>query len=509
MVRLPERGERRNVGRIIPRPAPARPPTNPRTGDGDPMAQLRIPSPGAGSSVEERRAAGRSARKTVARTSHGDWSPAEDRDDPIAILERQAESREPTLVPLRHSRMLASAFTFYRGNAAIMAADLAATPSSGLWAQLCGDAHLSNFGGFAAPDRRLVFDVNDFDETLPGPWEWDLKRLVASFEIAGRDRGFARKERAGVVATAVGEYRRAMHRYAEMGNLDLFFERLDLTGVEAEYGGAVSKAERRAFDRNVAKAGAKNRMRALAKLTHRVGGELRIAPQPPLIVPLENLLDDRQARDADERLRAMIDTYRLTLDEAHRRLLDSYHYVHSACKVVGVGSVGTRAWIGLFVGRDEGDPLFLQIKEAQESVLEPFTVPSEHSHHGERVVRGQRMTQAASDIMLGWMTAEGLDGNERHFYVRQLWDAKWSAQVETFSSRQMNAFARLCGSTLARAHARSGDRIAIAGYLGRGTRFDEAMNRFAVAYADQNELDFAALEQAVRDGRVEADGGEG
>lgn len=456
-------------------------------------------------SAEDRAAAGKAVRAGTPRSSHGEWAPQPDRADPVAILQKQAESRVPELVPLRYGRMLASALTFYRGAAGIMAADLAPTPVSGYQAQLCGDAHLSNFGGFAAPDRTLVFDVNDFDETLPGPWEWDVKRLVASFEIGGRDRGFGREDRLAIVGTAAGAYRRTMRELADLTNLDLWYRRLDLVGVIAEYGGEIGKRDRRNLDRNIAKAQAKDRMRAFSKLTERVDGKLRIVSQPPLLVPLEELATPKQAREADEAIREMLDTYRDSLSSENRYLFEGYDYVHAARKVVGVGSVGTRAWIALFIGRDERDPLFLQIKEAEESVLEEFAAPSEFSHHGRRVVEGQRLTQAAGDILLGWMSATGLDGRDREFYVRQLWDEKASARVELMSPRSMGAYARMCGSTLARAHARSGDRIGIAAYLGRGSTFDDAMVRFASAYADQNERDFAALEQAARDGRVEAD----
>ena len=401
--------------------------------------------------------------------------------------------------------MLASAFTFYRGAAAIMAADLAEAPRSGLHAQLCGDAHLSNFGGYAAPDRSLVFDCNDFDETLPGPWEWDVQRLVASFEIAARDRGFGRKDRRLVVATAAREYRHAMRRLAAVSNLDVWYQRFDVAKAVAKFGKSIDEEDRKRFDRNLAKARSKDRMRAFSKLTERVDGELRITPQPPLIVPIEDLMTASQAREADESIRAMLDTYRRSLSSENRHLFDSYRYVHAARKVVGVGSVGTRAWIVLFVGRDDGDPLFLQLKEAEASVLEIYAGRSRARHHGRRVVEGQRLMQAAGDILLGWMTASGLDGKTRHFYVRQLWDQKASARVELMGPKAMVAYATLCGSTLARAHARSGDRIAIAGYLGGGPKFDEAMARFASAYADQNERDFAVLNEAVQSGRIEAD----
>ena len=461
-----------------------------------------MPTPTAASPAE-RAELGKASRVEAPRSSHGEWEPPAERPDPLATLRAEDASRLPELVPLRYGRMLASAFTFYRGAAGIMAADLAGTPASGLWAQLCGDAHLSNFGGFAAPDRAIVFDVNDFDETLPGPWEWDVKRLAASFEIAGRDRGFRRRDRRAIVATAVREYREAMRRFAAMTNLDLWHMRLDLDAVIAEYGAGIDRQGRERFDRNTRKAQAKTRMRALEKLTERVDGELRIVSQPPLIEPLRDLLTPSQAVDADERVRAMLAGYRETLGEAHRHLFDGYRYLDCARKVVGVGSVGTRAWIVLLLGRDERDPLFLQIKEAEESVLEPYAAPSAFSHHGRRVVEGQRLTQAAGDILLGWMTVRGLDDLERTFYVRQLWDQKASARVDLMRPSHMTAYARLCGATLARGHARSGDRIAIGAYLGGGSVFDAALVRFADVYADRNQADFDLVAGAARDGAIE------
>ena len=402
--------------------------------------------------------------------------------------------------------MLASAFAFYRGAAAIMAADLAGTPRSGIDVQLCGDAHLENFGVFAAPDRRLVFDVNDFDETLPGPWEWDVKRLAASFAVAGRERRFAEAVRREVVATAVRHYRMAMRQYAREGNLDVWYERLDVAALTDRVEGEATKKERKRFDRNLAKARTKDRLRAFSKLTTEVDGELRIISDPPLIVPLEELFADR-AEEADRRVRGVIDEYRMTLQEARRHLVDQYHYVHTARKVVGVGSVGTRAFIALFIGRDRDDPLFLQVKEAEASVLEPYVAPSSYDHHGQRVVEGQRLMQAASDVFLGWLTALGPDEKKRHFYVRQLWDQKGSALVDVMSPRQMTAYAEICGSTLARAHARSGDRIAIASYLGSGDTFDRALADFAEAYADLNQGDYEALRKAADEGRVQAQEG--
>ncbi len=460
---------------------------------------------GPGATPAERAAAGKAARARVPRSSHADWAPATDRRDPVEILEDQAADRLPELVPLRYSRMLASPFTFYRGAAAIMAADLARTPTSGLWVQACGDAHLSNFGAFASPSRDLVADVNDFDETLPGPWEWDLKRLAASFEIAGRDRRFDASTRRTIVRAVAGSYREAMRRFAALTNLDLWYLQVEIDQIRERFEGDASRKELKQLDRNIAKARRKTRMRAFDKLTTRVDGELRIIHDPPVVVPLEEVFAGKQLATADGRVRKLIEEYHDTLGAANQRLLDTYRYVHAARKVVGVGSVGTRAWIALFVGRDEGDPLFLQVKEAQRSVLEPYTAPSAYRHQGERVVEGQRLTQATSDILLGWLTATGPDGRKRDFYVRQLWDQKGSAAVELMSPARMGAYAQVCGAILARAHARSGDRIAIAAYLGGGDRFDRAIADFARAYADQNERDYSALLRAVDEGRIEVE----
>jgi uncharacterized protein (DUF2252 family) len=454
-------------------------------------------------SPDERAASGKAARAWAKRTSHGEWEPAADRPDPVDVLEEQAKSRVGELVPLRYGRMLASAFAFYRGAAAVMAADLAQTPTSGLTAQLCGDAHLSNFGGYAAPDRYLVFDVNDFDETLPGPWEWDVKRLAASLALAGRERGFDATQRRAVVVAATREYRERMRELAAMRNLDVWYLRLDENMIRERLEAEATRKDEKKFDRGLAKAHAKDSLRAFAKLTERVDGELRIISDPPLIIPIDDLLSADDAGDAERRIEAIIAQYRKTLAPDRRHLFDSYRYVHSARKVVGVGSVGTRAWIALFVGRDEGDPLFLQLEEAQGSVLEPFAAPSAYEHQGERVVRGQRLTQAASDILLGWMSAPSIDGGvERHFYVRQLWDAKASVDVDRMTPDAMTGYGRICGATLARAHARSGDRCAIAGYLGNGSSFDEAVARFSESYADQNERDYARIHAAAREGRV-------
>jgi uncharacterized protein (DUF2252 family) len=445
-------------------------------------------------SPDERAAAGKAARTDAPRSSHGEWTPAGDRPDPVELLEAQATSRVGQLVPLRYGRMLASPFAFYRGAAAVMAADLAGTPRSGFTVQLCGDAHLSNFGAFASPDRELLFDVNDFDETLPGPWEWDVMRLAASFAVAGRA--------SAIVAAMAEEYRGAMRRLAGIGNLEVWYTKMDVPAVAERWGAAAGKKEREAFRRNLAKTQAKDRMRALSKLTREVDGELRIVSEPPLIVPVEELFPGEEER-VEAGVRKILADYRDTLAEDRRVLLDSYRFVHAAMKVVGVGSVGTRAWIALLLGRDEGDPLFLQVKEAQRSVLEPYAEPSAYANQGERVVQGQRLVQAASDILLGWVEAKGIDGETRDYYVRQLWDQKGSAKVEGMDPAALTAYAQICGTTLAHAHARSGDRIAIASYLGKSDTFDKAIAAFAETYADQNESDYEALQAAADEGRVE------
>jgi uncharacterized protein (DUF2252 family) len=454
----------------------------------------------------ERAARGKAARAEVPRSVHGEWQPASDRRDPVELLEEQAAARVPELVPLRYGRMLVSPFTFFRGAAYPMAADLAGAPRTGLEVQLCGDAHLSNFGVFAAPDRRLVFSVNDFDETLPGPFEWDVKRLVASFAVAGRDRGFDERQRKSITTTVTRSYRAAMKAFAEMGNLDLWYARVQLEDLEraARRGNA---KQRRRFEKNVAKARTKDSLRAFAKLTEMVDGEPRIVSDPPLIVPIEEIVPPADHHRLDDYMRGVIRSYRRTLATDRRRLLERFRYVHAARKVVGVGSVGTRAWIMLLIGRDRADPLFLQFKEAQTSVLEPFLGESTFANHGQRVVEGQRLMQAASDIMLGWIRVDGQDGVKRDFYIRQLWDAKGSAIVEAMSPRTMTIYAGMCGWTLARAHARSGDAVAIASYLGGGDRFDRALAAFAEAYADQNERDYDALAGAAASGRIRAETG--
>ena len=457
--------------------------------------------------VAERAGRGKAARADVQRSSHADWEPQADRPDPVELLEEQGRARVPELVPIRYGRMLVSPFTFYRGAAYLMASDLSRGPRTGLHTQLCGDAHLSNFGAFAAPDRRLVFSINDFDETLPGPFEWDVKRLVASFAVAARDRGFDDEARHSITVGVGRSYRTTMAELAGMRNLDLWYARIDLEDVLARLTEDVSDAQTRRLEKNVEKTRTKDSLKAFAKLTGLVDGALRIIGDPPLVTPIEDLVPEAELHRLEEFLRGVIRSYRQTLSDDRRRLLESFRYVHLARKVVGVGSVGTRAYIMLLLGRDDGDPLFLQFKEAQASVLEPFLGKSAYGNHAQRVVEGQRLTQAASDIMLGWIRTEGLDGLERDFYIRQLWDAKGSAQVELMDPRAMKIYADVCGWTLARAHARCGDPVAIAAYLGKSDTFDRALASFAEAYADQNERDYAALKKAVATGRVVAQAG--
>jgi len=454
--------------------------------------------------VAERAARGKAARAEVPRSSHAAWEPPATRPDPVEVLEQQAPSRVQELVPIRYGRMLVSPFTFYRGAAAIMASDLSNTPRSGLHAQVCGDAHISNFGVFAAPDRKLIFDVNDFDETLPGPWEWDVKRMAASVEIACRQRDLKPGKRRAAVTAAVREYRMAMRRFAGQGNLEVWYARLDEDDLVKRFESDVKEGDVEDLRRAARKARGKDSLRALSKLTHEVDGELRFLSAPPLLVPIEELLPEGEAQNQAGSLQALIRTYRATLPADRRHLLETYRYVDLARKVVGVGSVGTRAWVVLLVGRDGQDPLVLQAKEAQASVLEPYVGASVYANHGERVVAGQRLMQAASDIFLGWEHLTGFDGVERDFYLRQLWDGKFSADVDNMPYERLVAYVKACGWTLARTHARSGDRVAIASYLGSGDTFDEAIATFSEAYADQNELDHRALLDAVDNGKVVA-----
>jgi len=430
--------------------------------------------------AEERVARGKTARLEVPRSSHGKWELAANRPDPIALLEEQAESRVPELVPVRHGRMLVSPFTFYRGAALIMAADLAATPRSGFTVQLCGDAHLSNFGVFASPERKMMFDINDFDETLPGPWEWDVKRLVASFEIAGRDLGFCPSDRRAIVMTGIREYREGMRRAAGMRVLDAWYDHMDVEQVFSLIRTAgrekrLGKKEAKEAARDVAKARTRDHARALSKRADEIGGELRIVADPPLIVPIHDLIPAGTTRDeTDAWIRSHVRAYRRSLAPEHHPI-EEYRHLDTARKVVGVGSVGTRTWIHLFVGRDDNEPLILQSKEAQASVLERFVGKSAYANHGRRVVVGQHLMQAATDIFLGWFRIKGLDGQSRDYYVRQLHDWKGGADVDTFRVPGATLYAQLCGSTLARAHSRWGDRIAIASYLGKGDAFDRAI----------------------------------
>jgi hypothetical protein len=454
--------------------------------------------------LDERAARGKAARDEVPRSVHGDWAPPPGRADPIDILEEQARTRVPELVPLRYGRMLESPFAFYRGAAALMAADLADGPRTALHAQLCGDAHLSNFGAFAAPDRRLIFGLNDFDETLPGPFEWDVKRLAASFVVAGRERGFGAKTRARINASVGRFYRDSMHTFAAMPTMDLWYARIDVESDIRTLWSRPSAKQKKRFKQNVAHARTKDSLKAFAKLTRTVDGEPRIVSDPPLIVPIDELGPFPGEESPHEAIAGLIRSYRRTLSGDRRRLLERFRYADAARKVVGVGSVGTRAWIVLMLGRNNEDPLFLQAKEAGASVLEPYLGKSRFSNDGQRVVEGQRLMQAASDILLGWIRLVGIDGVERNMYVRQLWDAKGSALVDVMDPNVLEFYARVCGWALAKAHARSGDPVAIASYVGNGETFDRAIGAFAEAYADQNERDYDALRRAVESGRINA-----
>ena len=463
---------------------------------------------------QERARRGKDARARSPRSSHAEFTPAADRPDPVSLLERQAVTRVPELVPIRYGRMLVSPFTFFRGAALIMASDLASTPWSGLTAQICGDAHLSNFGLFASPERTLMFDVNDFDETLPGPWEWDLKRLAASVVIAARDQGFTSKE-AATAALAVGStYRQEMTRLATMSTLDVWYSHIDvarlLADLEATATTTGSKADKRMLSRTsriVTKARTRDSLQALDKLTTLVDGERRIVSDPPLVVPVTELLPQIESQAISETFHRLLRGYRRSLQTDRRHLLEEFQFVELARKVVGVGSVGTRAWILLLVGRDDNDPLFLQAKEAEASVLEEFVGKSGYANHGERVVAGQHLMQAASDIFLGWQRVDGPDGVRRDYYLRQLRDWKGSFEVEGSIPQGLAKYSAVCAQALARAHARSGDRIAIASYLGSGTVFDTALATFAERYADQNERDFEALKRARDDGRIQVESG--
>ncbi len=463
---------------------------------------------------DERVDLGRRAREAAPRSSHATFDRPADRPDPIDLLERQALTRVPELVPIRYGRMLVSPFTFFRGAALVMASDLALTPRSGLTAQVCGDAHLCNFGVFASPERTMMFDVNDFDETLPGPWEWDVKRLAASVEIAGRDRNFTKKERSTALLGIGAAYRTEMQRLAGSTNLEVWYSKVDIDAIrrelEQQAWTAGTKVEKKLATNTVkalTKARTRDSMQALEKLTTVVDGRRRIISDPPLIVPAEELLPELEAGEVIEWLRRLIRSYRRSLQTDRRHLLEQFQVVQLARKVVGVGSVGTRAWIVLLTGRDGDDPLFLQAKEAEASVLEEFVGKSTYHNHAERVVAGQHLMQAASDIFLGWQQTKGVDGVTRDYYVRQLRDWKGSIDPEHMLPEGLARYAEICAGSLARAHARSGDRIAIASYLGTGATFDRAIAEFSATYADQNERDYDQFGRAVKDGRITAETG--
>jgi uncharacterized protein (DUF2252 family) len=457
----------------------------------------------------ERAARGAQARAEVPRESHADFTVSARRPDPITLLQEQAKARVPELVPVRWGRMMVSPFTYYRGAALPMASDLATTPVSGLIVQACGDAHLSNFGIFGSAERNLIFDVNDFDETLPGPWEWDVKRLAASMEVATRSNGFSGKERRKIVAGTVASYRQAMRDFAGMTQLDIWYAHADIDQLRAQFDSKLSTKQRKLVAKGAAKARTRDSMEELGKLTTTVDGQPRIMSDPPLLVPIEDLVADEARRRAlQSELEGIMTKYRRTLETDRRHLMEQYMFVHLARKVVGVGSVGTRCWIALMLGRDDSDPLFLQIKEAEESVLSRFVGASEFTNMGQRVVAGQRLMQASSDIFLGWhRVAAGLDGKQRDFYVRQLRDWKFSIDIDTMVPSGLRMYGALCGWTLARAHARSGDAIAIAAYLGGSDVFDRAITEFADAYADQNERDHDEVVKAVKSGRIVAEQG--
>ena len=457
----------------------------------------------------ERAARGKAARAEVPRESHAMFDPPPDRPDPIGLLEQQAKTRVPELVPVRWGRMMVSPFTYYRGAALPMASDLATTPVSGLAVQACGDAHLSNFGLFGSAERRLMFDVNDFDETLPGPWEWDVKRLAASLEVAGRDNGLPAKQRREIITAGVARYRQAMRQFAAMTNLDVWYAHMDVNELRADLDSQLRARQRKLMDKGLAKARTRDSMEQLSKLTQIVDGRPRIVSDPPVVVPIEDLLSTEKERlSIKDEVTSLIAKYQRTLETDRRYLLQQYEFCDMARKVVGVGSVGTRCWIVLMLGRDDSDPLFLQVKEAEASVLSRYVGASKYANQGQRVVAGQRLMQAASDIFLGWQHTEaGLDGRARDFYVRQLRDWKFSVEIGTLRPEGLQIYAGMCGWTLARAHARSGDRIAIAAYLGGSDVFDRAIAQFATAYADQNERDHQSLVDAVKSGRITAEQG--
>jgi uncharacterized protein (DUF2252 family) len=468
----------------------------------------RMPKPVEHPTIDERAAKGKAARATVPRAANAEWDPSRRVHRPLELLAEQDETRAPDLVPIRYGRMAASPFAYYRGAALPMAADLATMSHSHLTVQLCGDAHLSNFGGFASPEREMLFDVNDFDETLPGPFEWDVKRLAASLEVAARGRACDRVTARNIVRAAVRSYRLAIQEFASMTNLAVWYARLDVPEVINRWGGTASKKVTAEFERDLAKAQTRDQLKARAHLTHMVDGELRFHSDPPLLVPVRELLANAEAEALDATVRESLRQYRRTLPGDRRHLLERYRYADLARKVVGVGSVGTQAWVALFVGRNIDDTLILQVKEAEASVLERFLIKSAFRNHGQRVAEGQRLMQAASDIFLGWQrVSEGLGGKSQDYYMRQLWDWKFSANIDTMTPQLLSSYAEMCGWTLARAHARSGDAIAIASYLGTRDSFDQAVADFAFTYADQNEADHHTLVDAISTGKIQAETG--
>ena len=468
-------------------------------------------SQGEAHSKEESIKRGKSLRASVPRESHAEWAPKLDRPDPVELLRSQGESRVQALLPLRYERMSASAFTFYRGGALIMASDLADTPVTGIDVQACGDAHISNFGLFSSPERRTVFDINDFDETLPGPWEWDVKRLAASVEICGRDNGFSKKKRKAAVLACAQGYREGMAQFANMGHLDVWYAHLDVDTLRANVATNLDAKSLKQADKVLTKAKGKNSARAIRKLTEVVDGQLRIVSDPPIVVPMRELVAHKKVGRSAERfdeqslerlMRAVLAEYKTTLTPHKQKLVSEYTPVDLAHKVVGVGSVGTRAWIVVLQGADENDPLVLQVKEAQESVLERFVGKSKFRQHGKRVVEGQQAMQTASDMLLGWCRLLGADGKKTDYYVRQLWDGKGSIDLSLLNPKQLETLAYACGWTLAHAHARTGDRFAISAYLGNSDKFDKAIAEFAASYAYQNELDYQRFMEALNAGEL-------
>ena len=479
-----------------------------------PLADAPVTRPVPHLNAEDSKVKGKEARTKCPRDSHAAFEPAADRPDPVALLESQAATRVPELVPIRYGRMLVSPFTFYRGAALVMASDLSGTPRSGLNAQICGDAHLSNFGVFGSPERQLVFDCNDFDETLPGPWEWDVKRLAASIVVAARGLGFSKANSVEAIIRLGQRYREVMRMMASMSNLEVWYSKVEIQGLvdslKQHAATSGSKAEAHmaaAASKTTSKAMTKDSMRALNKLTRVVDGQRVLASDPPLVMTLDDLFPEGDSEQLESMFRDVIRKYRQSLPTDRKHLLEQYKFSQIARKVVGVGSVGTRCWIVLMHGARYDDVMFLQAKEAEASVLERFTKKSQYNNHGARVVAGQRLMQASSDIMLGWQRSAGIDGVERDYYVRQLQDWKGSIDTDDAIPEGMKVYGELCAHTLARAHARSGDRIAIASYLGNNPTFDKALSRFAESYADQNERDYEAFAAACKSGRLHAEEG--